>query len=100
MIITNFDAYEKELVDCGSVTCETYQEFLAYYRSMSGLFRKGETYQRAQKRAARLWISVKENKIRSEKISNALRPITESPSIFRVILTGIFPCNRRKPVSR
>ena len=106
MVITNYSVYERELVDCGSVTCETYKEFLDYYRSMSAIFKKGEKYKAAQKNAGKLWRLVKERKKeRLENYQPALNAITHTnPSFITVLLNTVsnylqkvprFSCKRK-----
>ena len=62
-----------QLVEHGSIICDSYAKFLEYYRSEMPHVK----FRVAQKRAGALWKLVKEKKeARLEKYSDALRPIT------------------------
>jgi hypothetical protein len=51
--------FENEAVAGGIATCETYNEFLHYYRMLAYHGRPGESYRHSQKRAAALWRHVR-----------------------------------------
>lgn len=52
-------SFDSEVLAGGIATCETYSEFLQYYRMLAKHGRPNESYRRSQKRAGQLWACVK-----------------------------------------